>query len=224
MHHSCAIDKVVIKQQCQHGQQTAIRFAFVCRSWVLKERRRSEIDEHSKQNNIDACKPQIANPWTISKCTTFVVRLDSCFLSVCLFACLFWMLPGVEHLLRCCCCVVLSYCSCCRLFVCLFVCLFLSVVSFCFCCWWILLFILFFISVALWFAGSKSCTGKYGRQTNLASIGPGILSSVGVGVWGKAPEAFPDSNTTLDTCQSAMYACGVPGQTPPEKKKRERDI
>ena len=33
---------------------------------------------------------------------------------------------------------------------------------------------------------------------NLASMGPGILSSVGVGVWGKAPEAFPDSNTTLD--------------------------
>ena len=38
---------------------------------------------------------------------------------------------------------------------------------------------------------------------NLASLGRGILSSVGVGVWGKAPEAFPDSNTTLDTCQSA---------------------
>ena len=38
---------------------------------------------------------------------------------------------------------------------------------------------------------------------NLASMGPGILSSVGVGVWGKAPEAFPDSNTTLDTFESA---------------------
>ena len=38
---------------------------------------------------------------------------------------------------------------------------------------------------------------------NLASMGPGILSSVGVGVWRKAPEAFPDSNTTLDTFQSA---------------------
>ena len=36
-------------------------------------------------------------------------------------------------------------------------------------------------------------------------MAPGILSSVGVGVWGKAPEAFPDSNTTLDTCQSASY-------------------
>ena len=38
---------------------------------------------------------------------------------------------------------------------------------------------------------------------NLASMGPGILSSIGVGVWKKAPEAFPDSNTTLDTFQSA---------------------
>ena len=38
---------------------------------------------------------------------------------------------------------------------------------------------------------------------NLASMGPGTLSSIGVGVWRKAPEAFPDSNTTLDTCQSA---------------------
>ena len=40
---------------------------------------------------------------------------------------------------------------------------------------------------------------------NLASMGPGILSSIGVGVWRKAPEAFPDSNTTLDTFQSAMH-------------------
>ena len=39
---------------------------------------------------------------------------------------------------------------------------------------------------------------------NLASMGPGILSSVGVGVCRKAPEAFPDSNTTLDTFQSAI--------------------
>ena len=49
---------------------------------------------------------------------------------------------------------------------------------------------------------------------NLASMGPGILSSVGVGVWRKAPEAFPgvwrkapeafpDSNATMDTFQSA---------------------
>ena len=38
---------------------------------------------------------------------------------------------------------------------------------------------------------------------NLASMGPGILSSIGVGVWRKAPEAFPGSNTTLDTFQSA---------------------
>ena len=39
---------------------------------------------------------------------------------------------------------------------------------------------------------------------NLASMGPGILSSIGVGVWRKAPETFPDSNTTLDTFQSAI--------------------
>ena len=37
---------------------------------------------------------------------------------------------------------------------------------------------------------------------NLASMGPGILSSIGVGVWRKGSEAFPDSNTTLDTFQS----------------------
>ena len=39
---------------------------------------------------------------------------------------------------------------------------------------------------------------------NLAAMGPGILSSIGVGVWRTAPEAFPDSNTTLDTFQSAI--------------------
>ena len=38
---------------------------------------------------------------------------------------------------------------------------------------------------------------------NLASMGPGILSSIGAGVWRKAPEAFADSNITLDTLQSA---------------------
>ena len=41
---------------------------------------------------------------------------------------------------------------------------------------------------------------------NLASMGPGILSSIGVGVWRKAREAFPDSNTTLDTFQPAKEA------------------
>ena len=39
---------------------------------------------------------------------------------------------------------------------------------------------------------------------NLASMGPGFLSSIGVGVWRKAPEAFPGSNTTLDTFQSVI--------------------
>ena len=38
---------------------------------------------------------------------------------------------------------------------------------------------------------------------DLASIGPAILSSIGGGVWRKAPETSPDSNTTLDTFQSA---------------------
>ena len=44
---------------------------------------------------------------------------------------------------------------------------------------------------------------------NLASMGPGIVSSVGVGVWNKAPEALPDSNTILDTFQSVMYTTGM---------------
>ena len=44
---------------------------------------------------------------------------------------------------------------------------------------------------------------------DLASMGPGILSSIGVGVWRKAPEAFPDSNTTLDTCQSVKVPAGI---------------
>ena len=39
----------------------------------------------------------------------------------------------------------------------------------------------------------------FGLCGYLAPLGPGILSSIGVGVWRKAPEAFPDSNTTLDT-------------------------
>ena len=37
-------------------------------------------------------------------------------------------------------------------------------------------------------------------------MGPEILSSIGVGVWRKAPEAFPDSDATLDTCQSPTYS------------------
>ena len=41
---------------------------------------------------------------------------------------------------------------------------------------------------------------------NLASLGPGIFSSIGVGVWRRAPEAFPGSNTTLDTFQFAIVA------------------
>ena len=41
-----------------------------------------------------------------------------------------------------------------------------------------------------------------GRK-NLESMAPGILSSIGAGVWRKAPEAFRDSGATLDTFQSA---------------------
>ena len=53
---------------------------------------------------------------------------------------------------------------------------------------------------------------------NLASMDPGILSSIGVGVWRKAPEAFLDSNTTLDTCQPARppkSRCRTFLRTPP---------
>ena len=39
---------------------------------------------------------------------------------------------------------------------------------------------------------------------NPASMGPGILSSTGAGVWRKAPKAFPDSSSALDKIQSAM--------------------
>ena len=42
---------------------------------------------------------------------------------------------------------------------------------------------------------------------NLASMGPRILSSIGIGVWRKAPEAFPDSNTILDTIESEINKC-----------------
>ena len=45
---------------------------------------------------------------------------------------------------------------------------------------------------------------------NLASMGPGILSSIGVGVWRKAPDAFADSNATLDTCQSVILDVYAP--------------
>ena len=43
---------------------------------------------------------------------------------------------------------------------------------------------------------------------NLASMGPGILSSIGVGVWKKGPEALSDSNTKLDT----FHRSRVPAQ------------
>ena len=38
---------------------------------------------------------------------------------------------------------------------------------------------------------------------NPGPIGPEILSSTGTGVWRKAPVAFPDSSSVLDTFQSA---------------------
>ena len=40
---------------------------------------------------------------------------------------------------------------------------------------------------------------------NLASMGPGILSSIGVGVWRRVLEAFPNSNTTLNTYLSSIF-------------------
>ena len=63
-----------------------------------------------------------------------------------------------------------------------------------------------FIQYGCW---EKLCSPRTGAKPSptldkiLASMGPGILSSVGVGVWRKAPEAFPDSNATLDKIQSA---------------------
>ena len=38
---------------------------------------------------------------------------------------------------------------------------------------------------------------------NRAPMGPEILSSIGAGVWRKAPVAFPDSSSVLDKFQSA---------------------
>ena len=59
---------------------------------------------------------------------------------------------------------------------------------------------------------------------NLASMGPGILSSIGVGVWRKAPEAFPDSNTTLDTFQSLNIGKCFPADRFSRKRKRHINI
>ena len=56
---------------------------------------------------------------------------------------------------------------------------------------------------------------------NLASMGPRSLSSIGVGVWRMAPEAFPDSNTTLDTFQSAKHCFFLQGN---EWSRRCREI
>ena len=41
---------------------------------------------------------------------------------------------------------------------------------------------------------------------NCAPMGPEILSSTGAGVGRKAPKAFPDSSSVLDTFQSATKA------------------
>ena len=37
-------------------------------------------------------------------------------------------------------------------------------------------------------------------------MGPEILSSIGAGVWRKAPMAFPDSSSVLDKFQSAILS------------------
>ena len=52
------------------------------------------------------------------------------------------------------------------------------------------------------FAYSGASLGN--RFLSNAGVGKSILSSIGVGVWRKAPEALPDSNTTLDTFQSLI--------------------
>ena len=76
-------------------------------------------------------------------------------------------------------------------------------VEFFFCCWGV-----------LGLRGSGGPVGVFENisDKNLASMGPGILPSVGVGVCRKAPEALPDSNTTLNTFQSAIvFAAAMPG-------------
>ena len=42
-----------------------------------------------------------------------------------------------------------------------------------------------------------------------APMGPESLSSTGVGVWRKAPMAFPDSSSVLDKFQSATPSAGT---------------
>ena len=42
---------------------------------------------------------------------------------------------------------------------------------------------------------------------NRAPMGPDILSSAGAGVWRKAPIAFPDSSSVLDTFHSETVIC-----------------
>ena len=42
---------------------------------------------------------------------------------------------------------------------------------------------------------------------NLASMGPGILSSIGVGVWRKAPETFPDSLSAENSLINLVRRC-----------------
>ena len=44
---------------------------------------------------------------------------------------------------------------------------------------------------------------------NLATMGPRILSSTGVGFWRRAPEPFPDFSSVQDKFQSAgKLPCG----------------
>ena len=81
-----------------------------------------------------------------------------------------------------------------------------------------------------WFL-SSACTGKNCAlpmrvpnrspmlDKNRAPMGPGILSSTGAGVWGKAPMAFPTSSSVLDKFQSAIkvviFFCHYNPSTPP---------
>ena len=75
-------------------------------------------------------------------------------------------------------------------------------------------------------------TGRTGRKG--AQKRGGISSSIGVGVWRKAPEALPDSNTTLDTFQSSIITHGFldpsafpdwkRGKTPTSKTRFNEDF
>ena len=47
-------------------------------------------------------------------------------------------------------------------------------------------------------------------EKNLAPIGPGILSSIGAGVWRRGPVVFPDSSSVLHKFQFVILVTNRP--------------